>query len=58
MNRSDFTPLEQGVIAAAERELGRRFKPDEFELIETPVLAAQLKTVVEAIRESDDDPAT
>jgi hypothetical protein len=56
MDRSDFTPVEQSMIAAAERDLGRRFRPGEFELIETPVTAANLREAVEAIKEDNENP--
>jgi hypothetical protein len=50
-------PVELGMIAAAERELGRPFTAEEMKLIDLPVTVDGLKIVVEVLREADAEKA-
>jgi hypothetical protein len=51
----DFTAIERGMIAAAERELGRRLLPAELQAIDRPVTVEGLRKLVKAIAEDVED---
>jgi hypothetical protein len=50
-----MTPIEKGMIIAAERELGRSITTEELELISPPGTAAELRILVDVLREAADE---
>jgi hypothetical protein len=46
---TDWTPVELGMIAAAERELGRAFKPDELDMLRQPATTEDLRELVASL---------
>ena len=51
---TDWTPRELGMIAAAERELGRPFKPDELDMLRQPATTEDLQELVATLLEYDE----
>jgi hypothetical protein len=51
---ADWTPRELAMIAAAERELGRTFKPDELDMLRQPVTAEDLQELLATLLQYDE----
>jgi hypothetical protein len=60
--RDDLSPIERGMIRAAEQDLGRPFTTDELRLLlPSPVTVTALRELVEALHDyarenPDEDP--